>query len=88
MEKYLFLIGFLIVGYIILLYITKKQANIIKDKDQTIDILNSFYKTLKDTCECCNALHNEEIKEYKEQICADEVLMNRLRKRLDEAERW
>lgn len=88
MEKYQFIIICLIVGYIILLYITKKQASIIKDKDQTISILNSFYKTIRDTCECCEILHAEEIKEYKEQICADEVLMNRLRKRLDEAERW
>lgn len=87
-DTYQFIIGCLIVGYIILLYLTKKQNNIINVQKQTINILNSYRKTLKETCECCHALHKEEIKGYKEQIYSDEILMNRLRKRLDESERW
>lgn len=87
MNTYEIVIGCLIVGYIILLYLTKKQSKIIKDKDQTISILNSYYKTIKETCECCQMLYNEEISSYNSRINADEELIDILRKRLDETKK-
>lgn len=83
-----FIIGCLIVGYIILLFITSKQSDIITAHEQNIKLLNSCYKGIKQTCECCQNLHKEEVISYVSQINADEELINSLRKRLDDVERW
>lgn len=88
MDTYEIVIGCLIFGYIILLYLTKKQAKTIKDQEQTINILNEIYKNIKQTCKCCEMLHEDEIVSYINRINADEELINILRKRLDEVDRW
>ena len=88
MNTYYIIIGCLIVGYIILLFITSKQNDIITAQELNIKLLNGCYKGIKQTCECCQNLHKEEVVGYISQINADEELINILRKRLDEERRW
>lgn len=88
MNTYQVLIGLMIVGYIILLYITSKQSDIIEDQEQTIKILNTIYANFKDTCKCCETIHDGVIQEYDKQLEFDTKLISKLNKEIREYDRW
>lgn len=87
MNSYEIIIGCLIFGYILLLYVTKKQSETIRNQEQSIKILNDYYKGFKKTCECCEKIYDGVISEMKQQYESDNILIDSLRKRLDEVER-